>query len=356
LKVSEEAAMSASSEQNDRTLVTLNHISEMIAGRSPLPEIFGALAAGMEEASGARWGLFVHLAPPRPAEFYGSGDALLFGPALLQSLQQARPVDGSLAPLLLTIHAPPEPNLLVAVTMPTFHGRTLRGALAALYEHLPRKIPTALLILLNNQARIAIEKWRLDSIVSETYTGVIQALASLIDTRDPYAHRHSRAVTELAVALAETLGLAEEDVNTIRYAAILHDIGKIGISEAILTKPGPLIPSERAVVEAHPLLGVSILRNVPYMDDVARLIRHHHEHYDGSGYPDGLRGDEIPLGAQIIAIADAFEALTTGERSYHRGRSIPEACTILRQEAGRAFNSELVAAFLRMIGEPVDNP
>lgn len=348
--------MSSESDSNDRIVQTLNRISEMIAGRNPLPEVFRAVAAGAEDVGGARWGLFAYMDPPRPAEFFGSGSALLFGPAFLQALEQARPVNGSSAPMVLTIHAPPSSNLLAAVTTPTFQGRTLIGALAALYEELPRKLPSHVLTLLNNQARIAIEKWRLGSVIAESYTGVIQALASLIDTRDPYANRHSRAVTELAVALASTVGLPEEQVSTIRYGAILHDIGKIGISEDILGKPGALAPSERAVVETHPLVAVSILRNIPYMDDVVLLIRHHHEHYDGSGYPDGLRGDEIPLGAQIIAIADAFEALTAGERSYHRGRSIPEACTILRQMAGRHYNPTLVAAFLRMIGQPVEEP
>jgi putative nucleotidyltransferase with HDIG domain len=345
--------MATATVYDEQTLLTLNRISEMIADQTPLPVILYTLAEATQELTQARWGLFLYLPASRPAEFYGPDDAIPLGPPLLQALEGNSPTNRVVTPF--SVPGPfPSANTLSALTTPVFQGRTLRGALAAFYEQPPTDAPASVLTLLSNQARIAMEKWRLGNIGTESLEGVIQALASLIDTRDPYALRHSHAVTELAITLAAAMDLDDEEITNIRYAAILHDIGKIGISETILSKPGPLLPGERAVVEAHPLVGVSILRNIPYMENIVPLIRHHHEHYDGSGYPDRLLGDQIPLGAQIISVADVFEALTTGERSYHRGLSISEACGILRQEAGRSLNPRLVAYFLLAIGEPAE--
>jgi putative nucleotidyltransferase with HDIG domain len=338
---------------DEQTLGTLNRISEMIADQTPLPVILHCLAEAAQELAEARYGLFLYIPASRPAEFYGPDDAIPLGPALLVALEHFPTGQQAVTPLSLPGLIPSD-GPLSAMATPIFQGRSLRGALAALYEQPPADTPISMLTLLSNQARIAMEKWRLGNIGTESLEGVIQALASLIDTRDPYALRHSQAVTELAITLAVAMGLDDEEIANIRYAAILHDIGKIGISEAILSKPGPLLPSERAVVEAHPLVGVSILRNIPYMENIVPLIRHHHEHFDGEGYPDRLRDGQIPLGAQIIAVADVFEALTTGERSYHRGLSIPEACAILRQEAGKSLNPKLVAIFLGAIGQPLE--
>lgn len=344
--------MTAVQHCDEQTLWTLNQISEMIADETPLPVILHCLAEATQTLAQAYCGLFLYLPASRPAEFYGPDDAILWGPALLAALESSSAEDQTVTAFSLPGLVPSD-SPISALTKPVFQGRTLRGALTALYRQPPTGIPASVLTLLSNQARIAMEKWRVSNIGTESLEGVIQALASLIDTRDPYAMRHSQAVTELAVTLGIAMGLDNEEITNIRYAAILHDIGKIGISEAILSKPGPLLPSERAVVEAHPLVGVSILRNIPYMEDIVPLIRHHHEHYDGEGYPDRLRADQIPLGAQVIAVADVFEALTTGERSYHRGLSIAEACAILRQEAGKSLNPKLVAIFLWAIGQPL---
>ena len=344
--------MATTTHYDERALGTLNRISEMIADQTPLPVILYGLAEAAQELAQAHYGLFLYLPASRPAEFYGSDDAITLGPALLSAME-VLPADHLAATSFSLPAVAPADGPLAALAVPVLQGRALRGALVAFYKQIPTEKPTSLLTLLSNQARIAMEKWRLGNIGTESLEGVIQALASLIDTRDPYALRHSHAVTELAITLAVAMGLDDEEIANIRYAAILHDIGKIGISEAILSKPGALLPSERAVVEAHPLVGVSILRNIPYMENIVPLIRHHHEHFDGSGYPDRLRGDQIPLGAQIISVADVFEALTTGERSYHRGLNIAEACALLRQEAGRSLNPQLVAIFLQAIGEPL---
>ncbi len=346
----EDDGMSAGIGQGDRTVTVLNGIGEMIANRVTLPEVMRAVAEATRELTGARWAIFLVLPSSRPAEFYGPPDALPLGPDVLKALEQIL-ADGSISPQALEIEVHcSEPRFMTALVVPTFQGQSLREALVALYDAPPPDPPLVLLNLIHNQARIALETWRMSGIISESYTSTIRALASAIDARDPNTHRHSQAVTELSVALAEELHLDPDEIDTIRYAAILHDVGKIGIGEEILFKPGPLTPRERTVVEAHPLVGASILAGIPHMEELIPLILHHHERYDGSGYPDGLKdGDpRFPLGAQILSIADTFDAITT-ERPYHKGMTIDEACTFLQTQAGRSFHPNLVKAFITMI-------
>lgn len=340
--------MDHSTEQPDQVLAALGRICTMISDETPLPETLRAIVDEAQDLTGARWALFLSLLPAQPPVYYGSPEAQALGPLLLAALDQRLNAEDS-APLSLTLQPPfSASNSLQSLAVPIFRRKNFRGSLAVFYDAPLLNGSPHILTLLGSHASIAMEKWRLDEIVSQSYTGTIRALASAIDARDPSTHRHSQAVTQLAVALAEALDLNEDDINTIRYAAILHDIGKIGISEQILSKPGPLTPAERAVVEAHPLVGSSILAGIPHMRELIPLIRHHHERYDGSGYPDGLCGDEIPLGAQIIGIADSFDAITT-ERPYHRGMSIPEALSILEEAAGTLFAPELISVFSHMI-------
>lgn len=337
--------MSKALDWTAQPLSTFNRLTALIADHQGLPDVLLSLAEATQELSGARWGLITFLPPAQPAEYYGPSEATALAPLLLQALEQNPLPEGAPGVFHLLL---PKPTFLQTLVMPLRQGKTLLGILAALYNHLPENRPDETLIFLGNQALIAIEKWHLETILSQTYDGTILALASAIDARDPSTHRHSQAVTELAVALAQAIQLSPEEVEQIRYAAILHDIGKIGIAESILSKRGPLSPVERAVVEAHPLVGASILSGVPHMQELIPLIRHHHERCDGSGYPDGLTKDEIPFGSLILAIADSFDAMTT-ERPYHQGLSIPDACIILEKEAGQLFHPELVAVFVRMI-------
>ncbi len=352
--------MSGSDKLENHLLSCLDRIGEMILGRAPLAEIFRAIAQAAEKCCATHGSLLTYLPPSQPPEYYGSAEVLPLGPILLPRLQEfsspAEEINPS-TPSIFRLDFPlPEPGPTIAWTTLVYEGQILglkpglRAALTVFYNQTPTQEPLQALRLLHHYLRIAIENRLLDRIVSESYTNTIRALASAIDARDPTTHRHSQAVTELSVALAEALGLSEKEVNTVRYAAILHDIGKIGIGEAILFKPGPLTPQERAIVEAHPVVGASILAGIPYLEGLIPLILRHHERYDGTGYPDGLRyGDpRFPLGAQILAIADTFDALTT-ERPYHRGLSIDEACSFLLQQAGKAFHPELVRTFVRMI-------
>jgi diguanylate cyclase (GGDEF)-like protein/putative nucleotidyltransferase with HDIG domain len=169
------------------------------------------------------------------------------------------------------------------------------------------------------------------------------SLARAVDARDVYTGSHSQRVADLAARTARRLGLPEEEVELTRLAASLHDLGKLAIPEEILRKPGPLTEPERMVLERHPQIGFRMLESLG-VDPVADWVLHHHERWDGSGYPDGLPGDRIPLGARIIFVADAYDAMTS-ERVYRRRVASEEAIAELRRCAGSQFDPQIVHAF-----------
>jgi len=168
------------------------------------------------------------------------------------------------------------------------------------------------------------------------------SLARAVDARDVYTGSHSQRVAELAARTARRLGLPDEEVELTRLAASLHDLGKLAIPEEILRKPGPLTEPERMVLERHPQIGFRMLESLG-VDPVAEWVLHHHERWDGSGYPDGLPGDQIPLGARIIFVADAYDAMTS-ERVYRRRVLADEAVAELQRCAGTQFDPEIVDA------------
>ena len=177
---------------------------------------------------------------------------------------------------------------------------------------------------------------------------IIYALAATVDAKDHSTYGHSKKVSQYAVSISEMLGLPQDRTATIRAAGLLHDIGKISIPDSILNKAGPLTDEEWEPVKAHPELGVDILKHVIDLVNCLPAILHHHEHYDGTGYPAGLKGDEIPLEARILAIADAYDAITS-IRSYHPQLSPQQALDELRRCAGTQFDPELVKTFCQAI-------
>ena len=174
------------------------------------------------------------------------------------------------------------------------------------------------------------------------------SLAKAVDARDTYTGSHSERVSELAAKVAKRLGLDAEQVELTRLAGSLHDLGKLAIPEEILRKPGTLTDSERLVLERHPQIGFRMLDSLG-VDPVADLVLHHHERWDGAGYPDGLRGDEIPLGARIIFVTDAYDAMTS-DRIYRPKLSSQEALAELERCAGTQFDPGIVAAFVEELG------
>ncbi len=187
-----------------------------------------------------------------------------------------------------------------------------------------------------------------NAITQRSPLNIIYALAATVDAKDHYTYGHSKKVSEYAVTAAEALGLSPDKVATIRAAALLHDIGKIGVPDSILNKKGPLTSEEWEPIKEHPQLGVEILRHVIDLINCLPAILHHHEHYNGTGYPSGLKGDKIPLEARILAIADAYDAMTSF-RPYRERLMPQEAIAELRRCAGSRFDPELVEIFCRLM-------
>jgi putative nucleotidyltransferase with HDIG domain len=163
--------------------------------------------------------------------------------------------------------------------------------------------------------------------------------------RDRETEGHSRRVVEYTSRLAEKIGLDKETIKNIRRGALIHDIGKIGVPDAVLHKPGLLNDEERIVIERHPQAGYNMLADIPYLQAEIQIVICHQEKWDGTGYPHGLHGEEIPIGARLFAIADTFDALTS-DRPYRHGTSYETTRKIIEEEAGRQFDPQAVAAFL----------
>lgn len=166
----------------------------------------------------------------------------------------------------------------------------------------------------------------------ENIEDVVISLARTIDAKDRYTEGHTERVSQYALFLGERVGMTDEQLNNLRIGALIHDIGKIGVDQNVLNKPGILTPAERKQIESHPILGADICHPLASLHNVMPIIRNHHEKLDGSGYPDGLKGEEIPLEVRIVSIVDIFDALTT-DRSYRSAMSIDEALGIIRREA-----------------------
>jgi len=182
--------------------------------------------------------------------------------------------------------------------------------------------------------------------LAEEYIEAIQVLIDVAESRDPYTMKHSAKVTRYAVMLAENLKLSKKEKENIRIAAMFHDIGKIGIKTEVLMKPSSLDADEYEQVKQHPILSVEIIRPIKPLAELIPVIRHHHENFDGSGYPYGLKGKDIPLGARILAIADVYDALTS-DRSYRKAYSSTAALKIMAEDSGVKFDPGILKEFVK---------
>ncbi len=208
---------------------------------------------------------------------------------------------------------------------------------------------SSLAMALVQHAGIAIENaqhyWSLQRAHLETIIGLGEAL----ETRDTYTRGHSERAVEYARVLAKELGLTPEQEDRLRYATILHDIGKIGIPDGILNKPGNLTDEEYTLMKTHPVKGANIVSKIRFLERVAPSIRHHHEHWDGTGYPDGLAGEDIPIESRIVAVLDAYDAMMS-DRVYRKAPGREYAVDELCRRSGKQFDSKVVTAFLKVLG------
>ncbi len=199
-----------------------------------------------------------------------------------------------------------------------------------------------------SQASVAIENARLYAKMKDQYLSMVAALAAAIETKDAYTHGHSKNVMEYAVKIAREFELGADEIETIRYAGLLHDIGKIGIKDVILTKQEALTPEERQELRNHPKYGAFIMEQVDFLKDIAPLTLYHHERYDGTGYPLGLRADDIPLGARILAVADTYDSMIA-DRPYRKAFPYDHVVREMKKVSGTQLDPRVVDVFLSII-------
>lgn len=211
-----------------------------------------------------------------------------------------------------------------------------------------------LLAVFASQIAASLDNARLYEQLKEQHLQTVTALANAIEARDPYTRGHSEQVMRYAVRMMEVLGAPSSQVELMRYAGLLHDIGKIGVRDHVLLKPGALSDDEYAAMKEHPSIGASIVGGIRSLRDALPIIRGHHERVDGRGYPDGLAGEAISLEARVLAIADAFEAMTS-DRAYRKGMPVEVALQTLIKGRGVQWDSDLVERFVEIIRREIDS-
>jgi len=197
-----------------------------------------------------------------------------------------------------------------------------------------------LLEALSNQAAVAIENAKLYENLKTLFLNTVKSLAAAIETKDIYTRGHSERVTQYSLIIARKLGIESSEIEKLRLAALLHDIGKIGIDESILRKPAKLSPSEFEEIKKHPIYAANILESIPQLHEIIPVIKHHHERFDGNGYPDGLKGEKIPYSARIIAIADTFDAMSS-DRPYRKALPVQVCLQEILNCSGTQFDPNI---------------
>ncbi len=188
----------------------------------------------------------------------------------------------------------------------------------------------------------------------QSYMLTVRALASAVEARDAYTGRHAERVAAYGLQLADAYGMRLGDEPEIEFGFLLHDAGKVAVPDAILFKPGRLTPAERLIIEQHPITGSEIVRDIAFLGAARDVIRHHHERWDGTGYPDKLAGEDIPVSARVFAVADTLDALTTN-RPYRRASTIAQARAIIMQAVGTHFDPAVIAAFEKVSDEEIES-
>ena len=280
--------------------------------------------------------------------FAASGEEL--GPVEIDAIRQ-QATQNAICPssgLAVANHLYVSGQVQHVVVVPVTRGRDTLGYLAATRDgnddefgtieaDLMKSVATMLAVHLVNQRQYLQ--------LQQMFECTIEAFVCAIDAKDPYTRGHSNRVSELSVAIASRMGCSEAKIENIRMGALLHDVGKIGVEDAVLRKPGRLTDDEYAHIKQHPVIGYEIIKGIPRFEPFLSAIRSHHECWDGSGYPDGLVAGEIPFEARVIAVADAFDAMTS-DRPYRRGMSLEAVSEIMADRRGIQWSDEVVDALM----------
>lgn len=245
-----------------------------------------------------------------------------------------------------------DPFIKSALLFPLILGRDKMGLGLVMHRHCTVVTHAPLygedihfLTVLAQQASMIAElnQSKYDRQSQQIYLSTIAALTEAIDAKDMYTAGHSQRVAEISTAIAYKLGLTQDEIDTVHYGALLHDIGKIGVPEVILNKKGRLTDDEYFAIKKHPVIGMNILKSIEFLEGTLHIVRFHHERFDGAGYPDGLRGEEIPFIARIVGVADAWDAMTS-DRSYRRALAPAVAMEELERNAGTQFDPLIIRA------------
>ena len=238
-------------------------------------------------------------------------------------------------PLGLLIFAAPAFMILLATKQYVDQTKTNVVALNEAHQRLSK---------LNEQLSASVEE------LQQAYTATLEAFSGMLDARDSETEGHSRRVVRCAVAIGKEMGLSAEEMASLEVGALLHDIGKVGVADQILHKNGPLTPEEWLEMRKHPEIGYGLTSRISFLDHASPIVRHHHERWDGNGYPDGLCGENIPLAARIFAVADSFDAMVS-DRPYRRGMPLEQVIGELQRGAGKQFDPQVVNVFVTLIAD-----
>ncbi|SPF53199.1 Putative domain HDIG-containing protein (fragment) [Candidatus Desulfosporosinus infrequens] len=230
-------------------------------------------------------------------------------------------------------------------SIPNFMSLAPLGLLMALVFHNDGEVGLFLLFI---PLLLSRHSFQLYIDMRENYLNTVEALVQALEAKDTYTSGHSTRVGKLAVAIGEAMEMSEEKLVFLKYAAVLHDVGKIGVSETILNKEGKLLESEWESVRSHPVIGQTIIKGIKFLFDIGNVVRLHHERYDGKGYPDGVQGEEIPLESRIIAVADTYDAITS-DRSYRKGSTHDEAMQEIKRVAGSQLDPKIAEIFHKVV-------
>jgi putative nucleotidyltransferase with HDIG domain len=266
-------------------------------------------------------------------------------PLLDPALAGERAVDGPAGsgPAVVAASAPDRDGVRVAIGVIREYEQAFDPAERALLESITSSAARALERIWGYE-----ERERLVDELRESSMATAAALANAMEARDDYTANHAQEIGRLALLVGQWLGLSEAELETVRWGGIFHDIGKIAVPDEILRKPGPLSGSELELIKRHVTAGELILAPLPFLADVRPIVRHSHERFDGDGYPDGLSGDQIPLGARIVAVVDAWHAMVS-DRPYHSAVPAADARKELELNSGSQFDPEVVTAFLEAL-------